>query len=197
MRLESLKDFRLVGGTALALQIGHRLSIDIDLFTNESFNTEEVFSSLKQEFNKPGEFMFNKFTPGSVVTQLNGIKIDIYQWEHPFIREQVVIENIRMAHIEDIIAMKLQVISDKENGRYVKKDYFDIAALLSKYDVKRMIDIFLEREPEKQVSEIIEGLKNSSLADTKFDPVMMNGMSWDEAKSKINAAVDDFLKLPP
>src|ERR1039458_7495802 len=129
MTLKSLGDFRLVGGTALSLQIGHRNSIDIDLFTDKPFDTYSIFEDIKNEFNGPNELLVKQITPGSVVVLINMVKIDIYQWQDKFIRPVVVIDNVRMAHIDDLITMKLKTVSDEFESRFVKKDYFDIADL--------------------------------------------------------------------
>ena len=52
MREDKLSDFTLVGGTALALQIGHRISVDIDLFTEHSFEPREIYYFSKRKPNK-------------------------------------------------------------------------------------------------------------------------------------------------
>jgi hypothetical protein len=183
MTLKSLGDFRLVGGTALSLQIGHRNSIDIDLFTDKPFDTYSIFEDIKREFNNPNELLVKQITPGSVVVLVNMVKIDIYQWQDKFIRPIIVIDNVRMAHIEDLITMKLKTVSDEFESRFVKKDYFDIAVLLEKHDVNRMLSLYQEKYGPAKINEAIQGLKNHKEADSTLGPKMLNSMSWEQAKA--------------
>src|SRR5665213_899656 len=81
-----LKDFRLVGGTALALQIGHRKSVDIDLFTDKAFDIDGLQNKLYQAFNSFEVIWSNK---NGFVAAINGIKIDFFDWHIPFIKDVI------------------------------------------------------------------------------------------------------------
>jgi hypothetical protein len=117
MRADELKDFRLVGGTALSLYLGHRISIDIDLFTDApygsvDFNAIETF--LKKRFLfVNGEFGGNEGMGKAYLVGTNAdnvIKLDIYYSMDPFFQEEITEDGLRMASIEEIIAMKVDVI---------------------------------------------------------------------------------------
>ena len=85
------------------------------------------------------------------------------------------IDNIRIASIEDIIAMKLDVIG--RNGR--KKDFWDLHELHNKYTIAEMLDLYAERYPYGHTrEELLQGLTNFSLADTEPDPNCLRGKVW-------------------
>jgi len=125
MSLEVLNSFRLVGGTSLSLQIGHRNSVDIDLFTDIDYNSvdfKEIDKKLTQQFpyvdiGFEGKEGFGKsYFVGQ--SKNESIKLDLF-YTDKFIRNSVNFNNIRLAQIDEIIAMKLEVIGN--NGR--KKDF--------------------------------------------------------------------------
>lgn len=141
--------FRLVGGTSLSLQIGHRMSEDIDLFTSAEYGSID-FDSLDQFFRQNFQHVdTNEGLPVATgkswyvgSTEKDSVKVDIY-YTDAFIRPIDEAEGIRMASKEDIIAMKLETIGNK--GR--KKDFWDIHELHGDYTIAQMIELYLERYP--------------------------------------------------
>jgi len=125
---DELKEFRLVGGTALSLHFGHRMSVDIDLFTDSPYRSidfEIIETFLITNFDYvTGDFGGN---PGIGKSYLIGtdaknvVKLDIYYAMDPFFQESIETEGVRMATIEEIIAMKIDVV--QRGGR--KKDFWD------------------------------------------------------------------------
>jgi hypothetical protein len=128
MELKTIKTHRLVGGTALALQIGHRISVDIDLFSDGKNDYEEIQEELYEKFG-------NKFAKGrnisssiskGIAVYLNDIKTDILDWKVKFIRPALIDEGLRLASKEDIIPMKFYTfLCSPEFAWYKKKDYVD------------------------------------------------------------------------
>ena len=144
-----LENFILVGGTSLSLQLGHRISIDIDLFTDSPYGSVDFIAiqkMLREKFN----FCFGEC--GDVVsfgtsyliggTKEDSVKLDLFYTE-PFIREIQLIDGIRMASLEDIVAMKLHVMGD--GGR--KKDFWDLNELQSKFTLNQMLNLYEEKFP--------------------------------------------------
>jgi len=120
---EKLNDFNLVGGTALSLLIGHRLSIDIDLFTGRDFDAQQMLHQLKDNHGADT----GSFTKNAVFTFIDDIKIDVIAHKYPQIKPVETIEGVRLASIEDIGAMKLHAIL--QSGSRIK-DFIDIYFLL-------------------------------------------------------------------
>jgi Nucleotidyl transferase AbiEii toxin, Type IV TA system len=199
MEMKTTKPHRLVGGTALALQIGHRISVDIDLFSDQKNNYEEIQEELHEKFG-------NKFTKGrnvssplckGITVYLNDIKTDVLDWKVKFIRPAFVDEEIRMACKEDIIPMKFNTfLCSPEFARFEKKDYVDIAYLMDEYPLDKMISLYREKYPNEVLSSrtIIEGLQLSEMADKKVMPKMLIPTTWAGTKMKIEKHVQLFIK---
>lgn len=98
-----LESFVLVGGTALSLQLGHRQSIDIDLFSAEAFDVEEMVQFLQKHFEYFNQMRFKN----SLLGNIGNIKLDIISHQYKWLYPAMEIEGIRMAGLEDIAAMKL------------------------------------------------------------------------------------------
>jgi len=182
--------FTLVGGTALSLQIGHRMSIDIDLFTDakyESIDFQKIDSYLRQTFTYvdparlPGTISMGiSYIVGN--TRDESFKLDIYYSAEPFAFPIVNKEHIRLASKEEIAAMKIDVI--QRGGR--KKDFWDIHALLDTFTIKKMIDMHAKRYPYTHNEKIIHtNLTDFSSADEDFDPNCLLGKHWEVIKLDI------------
>lgn len=184
MEAEEFSKFRLVGGTALSLQIGHRESIDIDLFSDIEYGTlsfNEIEDFLKSNF-KYVDFLDVPSAMGKAYfigeNKDNTVKLDIFYTDtyiQPFIEE----DGIRMATIEEIIAMKVDVI--QRGGR--KKDFWDLHALLDSFSIKQMMDFHEQRYPYTHDKDlIIKNFTNFDQADDDFDPICFKGKYWEFIK---------------
>lgn len=174
-------NFRLVGGSALSLQRGHRMSIDIDFFSDAEY--ESVDFELIEQFllsNWPyvdshkmdligfGKSYFIGFSEKECV------KLDIY-YTNPFIDDCISIDTIRMATINEIVAMKMDVIA--RGGR--KKDFWDIHEVIEEFSLVEMLAFHKKRYPFSHDSKlIVRQLTNFTLADNDFNPVCLHGKHW-------------------
>jgi predicted nucleotidyltransferase component of viral defense system len=140
MEMPELQDFSLVGGTALSLLYGHRMSVDLDMFSNKHFDNTNIINALKKEFGN--SFIMEEKPPRfGIFCFVNEVKIDIVRFPHPLIRPKITIDGIRMFSTEDIIAMKVQAIL----GRGKKKDFWDIAELLKHFPISDFIKFHKEK----------------------------------------------------
>lgn len=133
-----LEDFVLVGGTALSLQIGHRISVDLDLFVNHDFEAEEMREYLERTYHLETDYM----ALATVKGEINGIQLDCIAHSYPWIRPFVEEEGIRLASIEDICAMKLNAIAG--NGSRIK-DFVDVSYLSSRFSLRQMLSFYEEK----------------------------------------------------
>ena len=133
---------------------------------------------------------------------IHEVKIDILDHKYKFIRDIVVVNGIRMAHLEEIAAMKIKATCDPFSGRKTQKDLADIATLLDIYSVNEMIGFFKEKYPTMALySENVILLLNKDfdLAERNSKmPRMFNGLTWEKTKQKIENRLreyfDDLLK---
>ncbi len=138
MQMPALKNYRLVGGTALALQIGHRISVDIDLFSDKKHESELILGELSNTFGK--NFAEGRRISGilgkGISVFINNIKTDILDWNTRFIRPEYIDEGIGLASKEDIITIKFNTfLCAPEFAGYEKKDFVDIALLLRDFSL--------------------------------------------------------------
>jgi predicted nucleotidyltransferase component of viral defense system len=177
--------FRLVGGTALSLQRGHRISVDIDLFTDAAYNSVDfnlIDKYLHQTYAYVDAIEFKEIGMGKSYYIGNNsskcIKLDLY-YTDKFIDEGVIIDNIRLASIEEIIAMKIDVIL--RTGR--KKDFWDINELKDSFTIHQMAEFHKRRHPYSANKKALkEKLADFSEADDDFDPVCLRGTHWELIK---------------
>lgn len=185
MDSDILKPFRLVGGTSLSLQLGHRISIDIDLFTDSdygSLNFEDIETFLKSKFSfivfssELTSFGKSYFIGSS---ENNAVKLDVF-YSDPFIDDELLIDNIRLASLKDITAMKIEVIQN--GGR--KKDFWDLHELLNYFSLEEMLAFHKIRYPFTHDSDlIIKNFTNFQIADEDFEVLCLKGKHWEVIKS--------------
>ncbi len=192
MDIAELNSFRLVGGTSLSLLLGHRMSIDIDLFTDAEYGTID-FLKIRQIIE--GKFAcvdasdWSNDVPGNSCFLGNDsddmIKLDLY-YADPFVFPVVQIENIRLSRLEEICAMKLDVIV--RGGR--KKDFWDIHKLLDHFTIEQMLGFHRLKYPyHHSTDEIKRQLINFNLADGDFDPNCLEDKYWELIKLDIEEQV--------
>jgi len=136
MKDEMLKDFSLVGGTALSLKIGHRISIDIDLFTTKGF---DEMALLKHLANKYPVVLIRDMFNNTILLDIDKIKVDILSHQYPWQKPVETKEGIRLAPLEDIGAMKLHAIF--QNGTRIK-DFIDMHFLLEHHPLRTYLEAY-------------------------------------------------------
>ena len=194
MSINELAPFRLVGGTALSLQLGHRESIDIDLFSDsdvKNIDFKAIDTTLKNHFSYVEGGSVDDFNIGLMRfignSKEEAVKVDVFCTD-AFVKEAIVKNGIRMAHIKDISAMKLEIIST--GGR--KKDFWDLSELLEYYSLEQLLNFYSERYPYSDPAIVIKGMTNFSEAEEMEDPVCLKGKIWELIKLDIEDSVDRY-----
>ena len=177
-------EFNLVGGTSLALQIGHRNSIDIDLFGNSEINTE-LFIEKLSEF---GEVKVAQSTKNILITKINDVKIDFVNYKYPLLSEYLFLENIRMLSTKDISAMKLNAIA----GRGSKKDFIDLYFLLNEFSLEEILSFYEKKYNDGSIFMVQKSLTYFDDADAQQQPKMFLDFNWENCKQKI---IEEVIKL--
>jgi predicted nucleotidyltransferase component of viral defense system len=183
--IKDLELFSLGGGTSLALRMGHRLSIDLDFFTNLNFKTDLIFQIITKKFSS-AELLFEQNQ--TMMFSINDVKVDFVLYPFPWLKPFDFVEGTRLLSIEDIIPMKLQAVSN----RNAKKDYWDIAALLKKFSLDEMLKIFNSKFPQVDIGFIIHSLTDFEKADTELDPDVNNKITWEGVKNELVNAVKQY-----
>lgn len=189
MCLPEFKDFYLVGGTCLSLRYGHRISVDLDLFSTIEFSNENIIDCLQKNFI---DFSYNvSNNPVGVFGFINDVKVDLVK-HHYFkqISKPVIEEGIRFFADQDIIAMKVFAILKRAQ----KKDFWDIAELLQHYSIQNFVDCYAEKYPNNQLAiGIPYALTYFDEAEEGEDPISLKNQTWEEVKKFIKLKVKEYL----
>ena len=179
MQKPYLKDFKLVGGTALSLQIGHRISVDLDLFCNEPFETPRLKSQLEDDF--PSLQIVLEQT-NTILATIDKIKIDFIRFKYEF-KYPIVFENeIRLTNIRDIAPMKMDAIS----GRGRKRDFFDLYFLLQEFSLPELLKLYEEKYKHTTIFHVIKSLNYFDDAEEENEPIILNKkVTWTKVKKTI------------
>jgi hypothetical protein len=178
-------DLRLVGGTALSLQYGHRKSIDLDLFGSlqaDEFEMSVALSGFKDVIKLNQSVHIH-------IYRIQGIKVDIVAYPYPWIRDPVIIDGLLLSSVEDIAAMKLSAIT----GRGTKKDFYDIYLLLQYFSLEEMIQFYQQKYRDGSIFLVLKSLVFFEDAEMEAMPLLFNEVSWDTVKARVREVHSDYM----
>jgi hypothetical protein len=189
-RRDIFKDYFLVGGTALSLQLGHRISNDIDLFTRTDINKDEILDFLNRDYN--GHYQIHNIQNIVFQISINGVKVDFVKYDYNFLEGVKSEDGIRYLGKKDISAMKLMAIANRGDQA---KDFIDIYYLLEEISLNDMFEYYKKKYNQNDISPIKRSL-------VYFDDVTESNwlsirllkdiLSADKIKRKIINAMNDY-----
>lgn len=182
------KELRLVGGTSLALQIGHRISIDLDLFGILN-NTDKL--DIDKTLSDIGKLKTLHHTNNINIYTLNDVKVDIVNYHYPWLNKEIIIGDIKLASIKDIAAMKLSAIS----GRGSKKDFIDLFFILKQFSLKEIIEFYEIKYNDGSVFQVLRSLAYFDDADIEVMPKMFVEVSWKKIKKTIIEKLNEYIDI--
>lgn len=192
--ISELNNFELVGETSLALQIGHRISIDIDMFCQNTFETRDLKECILDNFNNH-KITFDYEAKNTLIGSIDQVKIDFIRHAYPRIKNIIHIDEIRLCSLQDIAAMKIGVITD--NGTRIK-DFVDLYFLLQYFTLDEMIQFY---EQKYQSENSFHALKSiiyfndldiESIDNINF--INNKQISFKKLKSVLTTTVDLYLQ---
>ena len=184
MEAPLLRQARLVGGTALALQYGHRSSVDLDFFGNIEASTEELTQVLGQ-VGVVTLFGQSKMIKGFA---LDGVRIDIVNYTYPWLEEAIIEDGLRLASPADIAAMKVYAIENRGS----RKDFIDMYFLLKHYSLDEILSFYKRKYPEHSEFVALRSLTFFEDAESFAMPKMYVDFDWEELKRSIIAKVNEY-----
>lgn len=180
-----LMDCRLVGGTALALQYGHRTSVDLDFFGSFGNEEDKLFTVLQPY----AEIRRVKDSPNIKIFFMDDVKVDFVNYSiYPWIDDAVEEDGLRLASPKDIAAMKINAIE----GRGSKKDFIDIYFLLQHYSLDELLKFYSQKYPNYSIYRALMSLTYFADADPKDTPTLFMDATWDEMKTFIKQKVVEY-----
>lgn len=180
-----MASMRLVGGTALALQYGHRQSIDLDFFATQPFDQ----STILELFHQIGKCTIFTQTKNILQVELQGIKVDVVNYSnYPWIDAPILEDGITLASDKDIAAMKINAII----GRGTRKDFVDLYVLLQHYSLSEILNFYRQRYPDYSDYRALLSLTYFDDAESQEMPVMLIPDEWEHMKKTIIQAVRQY-----
>ncbi len=186
------QDFYLAGGTALALQLGHRDSIDFDFFCPQNIDTQKLFEKVREVFK--GRKVFKVQDEKNTLTVLIGetVKISFFSYKYDLLDQLIEEPNLKLASVLDIACMKLSAIT----SRGVNKDYIDLYYILQELDLSLLLDKSAIKFPELDSSLILKSLVY--FKDLEIEPIRFKNnkaVDFERVKSFLEKKVLEAAKF--
>jgi len=181
-----LSGFALAGGTALALQLGHRISIDLDFFSYHSFNANELTKRISSDFRLDKEFI--EIEENTLNCIINNIRVQFLTHNYQRVRPDLNDGMIRLYSLSDSAAMKLNAVTN----RGAKKDFFDIAALLEVFSLKDMLNFYTKKYNVVNYQHVLKSLSYFEDAESEMNPMCLKKQNWTTVKKKVSTSVRSY-----
>jgi predicted nucleotidyltransferase component of viral defense system len=192
-QLEFLKhqNFYLAGGTALALQLNHRKSIDFDYYNQHNFNPEVLYNEFQKRFDK---IKLIRIADGTLILTVNNISISFFKYKYDLISPLINSENVLLCSTKDITAMKMIAISQ----RGTKRDFIDLYFILKKFDLEQILKFTIQKFPTYNKYLALRALTYFEDAE-KPDKIRKNtaifeNVTWKNIKSEILFKIKKYLR---
>lgn len=182
-----LSQMRLVGGTSLALQYGHRRSVDLDFFGK---TTEDVDELTEVMHLCATDVVRGNCTKSIKTYLLDGIKVDIVNYKYAWIDNPLTEDGVILASPKDIAAMKVNAIM----GRGTKKDFVDMYFLLQHYSFKDIMQFYLQKYTDGSEYRALLSMTYFDDADLQPMPFMFQPVEWESLKREIKKNVEEYIK---
>ena len=178
-----------MGGTALALHLNHRQSVDIDLFSNTAFDTNALLEAIQQDFNYQISLTATNTLKGSI----NSIKVDLIAHRYPYLNSPATVSGIQTLSLPDITAMKVNAIVTSGQR---SKDFIDVYYLTDLFSVESMVSFYKTNYSQDNDTFLLKSLIYFDEVDLSDWPVMITDRSlkWSTVKKKLSSLVLEYTK---
>ena len=189
---EECQHFSLAGGTALSLHLGHRISIDLDLFTQDQFDSNALFESLRDSEVFRDTVANCSQTVNSlsmfVKTEIREVKVDFIRHHYPLLIPVQCVDDIRIFSVQDVAAMKLNAIANRGS----KKVFFDVHSLLELFSLTELLSFFEEKYAQINSFTVLKSLTYFDDAEADPEPLSLVDTNWHEVKVALNSLVMNY-----
>ncbi len=180
----------LGGGTALAIQKGHRTSVDLDFFSETEPNMQLVVAELQKEIEN---IVVRRAEKHTMFAEALGTDISLFYYPYKMLNSFVEVGSLYLASVEDIAAMKIAAIIQ----RGTRRDFIDTFYLLNEFSLKRVLELTKEKFSGYQETMALIALNHFKDAESEDETareikVFDQNFSWDEAKKVITEEVEKY-----
>jgi len=186
--LASSRQYYLGGGTALAIYLNHRHSLDLDWFTPDQLIDPMLFAQSLRDAEIG--FETEQTAPGRLHGQVQGVKVSFLEFRYPLLSPLVPWREgaINLASLDDLACMKLSAIAQRGE----KKDFYDVYALCTQHQsLERLLELYQRKFSVTDVGPVLYGLVFFDDADEERDPILLKPVQWLQLKQ----AVRDWVKV--
>lgn len=176
------QNFYLAGGTALALHLGHRTSLDFDFYSKSHFDSLKLYQEIENLFKKEAKVTFRE--KDTLFCNVSGVDFSFFWYKYPLLKKSIETNGPFIASLEDIAAMKLISVYQ----RPAKRDYIDIFFLLKVLSLKKMFSFVQKKYPNFNQYFSLRALtyfKDLKDEEKRKIKILDKGFSWEKAKEKI------------
>ncbi len=179
----AVRNFYLAGGTALALQFGHRQSVDLDFFSEQNFSASE----LKKKLLKISKYKIISAEDGTLHIILNGVLVSFLRYPYKLLYAKKKFGKTLLADWRDLAAMKLNAIANRGS----KKDFIDLYFICQKISLKQIFKIFNKKYKDIKYNKmhLLKSIVYFEEAEKEPMPKMMEKESWGKIKKEIERMV--------
>ena len=167
------------------MQYGHRRSVDLDFFGHTTENVDELTEAIREEV---GHIQTLSATKRIKVYNIQNVKVDIVNYDYPWIDDAVIEGDIRMASPKDIAAMKVNAVI----GRGTKKDFIDIFFLLQHYTFDELLQFYKKKYPDGSEFRALLSMAYFADADLQAMPYMYENVEWSDIKQRIRKEQEQY-----
>ena len=185
-------NFYLAGGSGLALQIGHRISEDLDFFKESSFTPGILLTKLRETAEKVEEIIIERDT---LVVILDGVRLSFFKYDVPLVYPPIILRGVRVADWRDISAEKFKTLAQRGS----KKDFYDLYAIIhcQRVSIEEVVGIMKRRFASSGLNfyHVLRSLAYFEDAEKEPEPSLIkNEYSWDEVKNYFVENIREFEK---
>ena len=173
--------FYLAGGTALALQLGHRSSVDLDFFPIDREVDDPIRNEIVAALSTTAEVVVLEDIFGNLLLMVDGVRTGFFGYGYPLVSPPLLLDGIQLASLADIGVMKLDAVSDRAN----RKDFYDLYLIARSISLDELVQMSKVKYPLVRDFEfmVYRGLTFFDVADRQIDPDLLIDLTWDTVKS--------------
>ncbi len=186
------KDFYLAGGTALALRLGHRISLDLDLFSEKNILGAAQRRDLLDALKASGDINILEEKDGTCHLELAGTSVSLFHYAYPILGKLERWRGLGVASIEDIAAMKLSAVL----GRGSKKDFIDLHEIFRLLGLERAMKAGERKFRRHRDFPLQAARALVFFEDAEKEPMprMLSSTSWEEVRSYFENAIPKYAR---
>jgi hypothetical protein len=171
-----LAPFYLAGGTALALHLGHRRSLDLDFFCGGPFDSERLLGELPPA----SDLSVTEKAPETLHVSVHGTRVSFLAYRYPVLFPFEEFLGVRVADLRDIACMKISAIS----GRGARRDFVDLYAACGRYGLEPLLALFRQKYARVNYSmlHVLKSLAYFEDAEKEPMPDLLAPLDWEQVK---------------